>query len=160
MESIGVCEAKIHLTQLLKRVVKGEKITITEHGVPVATLQTGGFIEKGARARSHRSIERVSSQPPPRRAFHPRHDRRRTALMFARFVLDNSVLITSRLLPNSGAVCPIAGVLREAGNHVICVMEASSRDLGWVSDMAHGGRQRHGLICYCREAGNFPSSLP
>ncbi len=42
MEAIGVYEAKIHLTQLLERVVKGEKITITEDGVPVATLQPAG----------------------------------------------------------------------------------------------------------------------
>ena len=39
MEKIGASEAKIHLPQLLKRVSKGEKITITKHGVPVATLQ-------------------------------------------------------------------------------------------------------------------------
>ena len=39
METIGAYEAKTHLTQLLERVTKGEKITITKHGVPVATLQ-------------------------------------------------------------------------------------------------------------------------
>ncbi|MBN1142292.1 MAG: type II toxin-antitoxin system prevent-host-death family antitoxin [Deltaproteobacteria bacterium] len=39
MGSVGAYEAKTHLTQLLKRVAKGEKITITKHGVPVATLQ-------------------------------------------------------------------------------------------------------------------------
>jgi prevent-host-death family protein len=39
METIGAYEAKTHLPQLLKRVAKGERITITKHGVPVATLQ-------------------------------------------------------------------------------------------------------------------------
>ncbi|BCO09737.1 antitoxin [Desulfolithobacter dissulfuricans] len=39
METTGAYEAKTHLPQLLKRVAKGEKITITRHGVPVAVLQ-------------------------------------------------------------------------------------------------------------------------
>jgi len=39
METVGAYEAKTHLTQLLERVAKGERITITRHGVPVATLQ-------------------------------------------------------------------------------------------------------------------------
>ena len=39
MKSIGSYEAKTNLPKLLERVAKGEKITITKHGVPVATLQ-------------------------------------------------------------------------------------------------------------------------
>ncbi len=39
METVGAYKAKTHLPQLLKRVSKGEKITISKHGVPVATLQ-------------------------------------------------------------------------------------------------------------------------
>lgn len=39
MSTIGAYQAKTHLSQLLKRVAKGEKITITKHGVPVAVLQ-------------------------------------------------------------------------------------------------------------------------
>lgn len=39
MDSVGAYEAKTHLPQLLERVAKGEKITITKHGIPVATLQ-------------------------------------------------------------------------------------------------------------------------
>jgi prevent-host-death family protein len=39
METIGAYEAKTHLPKLLERVLKGEKITITKHGVPVAILQ-------------------------------------------------------------------------------------------------------------------------
>jgi prevent-host-death family protein len=39
MESVGAYEAKTHLPKLLARVAKGERITITKHGVPVAVLQ-------------------------------------------------------------------------------------------------------------------------
>lgn len=39
METIGAYEAKTHLGKLLERVRKGERITITKHGVPVAILQ-------------------------------------------------------------------------------------------------------------------------
>lgn len=38
MESVGSFEAKTHLSALLERVGKGERITITKHGVPVAML--------------------------------------------------------------------------------------------------------------------------
>jgi len=39
METVGAYEAKTHLPRLLERVFKGERITITKHGVPVAILQ-------------------------------------------------------------------------------------------------------------------------
>jgi len=39
METVGAYEAKTHLPKLLNRVSKGERITITKHGVPVAVLQ-------------------------------------------------------------------------------------------------------------------------
>jgi prevent-host-death family protein len=35
---IGAYEAKTHFSQLLDRVEKGERITITKHGKPVAVL--------------------------------------------------------------------------------------------------------------------------
>ena len=38
MRTVGAYEAKTHLPQLLERVAKGETITITRHGVPVARL--------------------------------------------------------------------------------------------------------------------------
>ena len=40
METVGAYEAKTHLPKLLERVSKGERITITKHGVPVAVLQS------------------------------------------------------------------------------------------------------------------------
>jgi len=39
MNSVGAYEAKTQLSKLLERVMKGERITITKHGVPVAVLQ-------------------------------------------------------------------------------------------------------------------------
>lgn len=38
MTRVGVYEAKTHLPRLLNRVVKGARITIVRHGVPVAVL--------------------------------------------------------------------------------------------------------------------------
>lgn len=46
MTQIGAYEAKTHLSELLERVAKGEKITITKHGVPVATLQPAVSVKK------------------------------------------------------------------------------------------------------------------
>ena len=39
MDAVGAYEAKTHLSQLLDRVAKGERIAILKHGVPVAILQ-------------------------------------------------------------------------------------------------------------------------
>ena len=39
METVGAYEAKTHLPKLLDKVRKGDRITITKHGVPVAVLQ-------------------------------------------------------------------------------------------------------------------------
>jgi len=38
MDTVGAFEAKTHLSELLDRVAKGEKITITRHGIPAALL--------------------------------------------------------------------------------------------------------------------------
>jgi prevent-host-death family protein len=42
METVGSFEAKTHLPQLLERVARGEEITITKHGKPVARLVPAG----------------------------------------------------------------------------------------------------------------------
>jgi len=47
METVGAYEAKTHLPKLLERVLKGERITITKHGVPVAVLQPPDSTKKG-----------------------------------------------------------------------------------------------------------------
>ena len=38
MQTVGAFDAKTHLSALLDRVARGEKITITRHGVPAAML--------------------------------------------------------------------------------------------------------------------------
>ena len=38
MSEVGAYEAKTHLPRLLERVARGERITITKHGRPVAVL--------------------------------------------------------------------------------------------------------------------------
>ena len=39
METVGAYEAKTHLSKLLARVLKGERITITKYCIPIAVLQ-------------------------------------------------------------------------------------------------------------------------
>lgn len=53
METIGAFEAKTHLASLLDRVAKGEKITITRHGVPAALLVPVGSTQQKL---SHKEI--------------------------------------------------------------------------------------------------------
>ena len=53
MEIIGAFEAKTHLSALLDRVAKGERITITRHGLPAALLVP--FVSTDQR-RSHKEI--------------------------------------------------------------------------------------------------------
>jgi prevent-host-death family protein len=38
METVGAFEAKTHLAEILDRVERGESLTITRHGKPVAQL--------------------------------------------------------------------------------------------------------------------------
>ena len=47
MKKVGAYEAKTHLPKLLERVIKGERITITKHGMPVAVLQPPESTRKG-----------------------------------------------------------------------------------------------------------------
>jgi prevent-host-death family protein len=42
MKAVGVYEAKTQLPRLVERARKGERITITRHGVPVALLVPAG----------------------------------------------------------------------------------------------------------------------
>jgi prevent-host-death family protein len=49
MHSVGSYEAKTHLSSLLARVSRGEKIAITRHGSPVAVLVPAGKAAIGDR---------------------------------------------------------------------------------------------------------------
>src|SRR5437867_1303249 len=54
MKTVGSYEAKTHLPQLLGQVAKGERITITRHGVPVALLVPAGSAARKGPARTGR----------------------------------------------------------------------------------------------------------
>ena len=56
MQSIGAYEAKTHLPQLLDRVARGESLTITRHGHPVARLVP---VENDARDRARQAARRI-----------------------------------------------------------------------------------------------------
>ena len=58
MEMIGAYEAKTHLPQLLDRVARGERLTITRHGKPVAQLIPVVTDRKRAREAAARIVER------------------------------------------------------------------------------------------------------
>ena len=57
MESVGAFEAKTHLSALLDRVAKGERITITRHGVPAALLVP--VVEAPAKLAHHEIVEKM-----------------------------------------------------------------------------------------------------
>ena len=58
MELIGAYEAKTHLPQLLDRVARGEHLTITRHGKPVAQLIPMATDRQRAQQAAARIIER------------------------------------------------------------------------------------------------------
>jgi len=55
MKTVGAYEAKTHLPRLLDEVAAGETITITKHGVPVATLSP----VRGDRAQAMAAAEKL-----------------------------------------------------------------------------------------------------
>ena len=55
MDQIGAYEAKTHLPRLLDRVARGESLTITRHGKPVARLVPVA----GDRARAKEAAARI-----------------------------------------------------------------------------------------------------
>ena len=69
MATVGSYEAKTHLPSLIARVAKGEQITITKHGVPVAKLvpvdasgkrDRGEVIEELRRIRKGKTLGGIS----------------------------------------------------------------------------------------------------
>lgn len=58
MERIGSYEAKTHLPQLLDRVARGESLTITRHGRPVAHLVPVDTHRERVREAAARIVER------------------------------------------------------------------------------------------------------
>ena len=58
MELIGAYEVKTHLPQLLDRVARGERLTITHHGKPVAQLIPVATDRQRAQQAAARIVER------------------------------------------------------------------------------------------------------
>ena len=59
METVGAYEAKTHLASLLDRVARGETLTITRRGHPVARLVP---VEDDELRRSQRAAKRILSR--------------------------------------------------------------------------------------------------
>ena len=58
MDQIGAYEAKTHLPRLLDRVARGESLTITRHGKPVARLVPVAGDRDRAKEAAARIVER------------------------------------------------------------------------------------------------------
>ncbi len=58
MDQIGAYEAKTHLPRLLDRVARGESLTITRHGKPVARLVPVTGDRERAKEAAARIVER------------------------------------------------------------------------------------------------------
>ena len=63
MVHVGAYEAKTHLSRLLERVAKGEWITITKHGQPVAVLKPVSDREQRALPAVIADLRRFRSGP-------------------------------------------------------------------------------------------------
>jgi prevent-host-death family protein len=65
MESIGLFEAKTHLSELIARAEKGEEVIITRHNKPVARLmpidvgKLGGSQKRQAALRALEAFDRI-----------------------------------------------------------------------------------------------------
>jgi prevent-host-death family protein len=62
MEAVGSYDAKTRLPELLKRVAKGERITITRHGVPVAVLQPPETTQRPAPEKAIAALRRFRAK--------------------------------------------------------------------------------------------------
>jgi len=56
METVGAFEAKAHLAELLDRVERGESLTITRQGKPVAQLVPVAAMQKRSRTEAIRQL--------------------------------------------------------------------------------------------------------
>ena len=92
MEMIGAYEAKTHLPQLLDRVARGERLTITRHGKPVAQLIPVATDRQRAQQAAARIIERAAAPQESIAGGSDGHDPRAAPLLTS-IVIDNSVFL-------------------------------------------------------------------
>lgn len=62
MDTVDLREAKIHLSALLDRAAKGENITITKYGLPVAVLVPAGIVAKSDRIAAIEALKRFRKE--------------------------------------------------------------------------------------------------
>lgn len=64
MSEVGAYEAKAHFAQLLNRVAKGETITITRHGTPVAELRPVNRIDRQRSREATKALREFQANHP------------------------------------------------------------------------------------------------
>jgi len=64
---VGAYEAKTHLPELLARVARGERITITRRGKPVAELRPVASQDRGALKQALARLDELRKSRPLRR---------------------------------------------------------------------------------------------
>jgi len=64
MESIGLFEAKTHLSELVARAEKGEEVVITRHNKPVAKLVPVGRTRRSGAASRQAAIDALLAFEP------------------------------------------------------------------------------------------------
>jgi prevent-host-death family protein len=66
LATVGAYEAKTHLPKLLERVAKGETITITKHGKPIAELRPlSGLSQSDRVERAFARLRELRKGMPP-----------------------------------------------------------------------------------------------
>ena len=93
MVQIGAYEAKTHLPRLLDRVSRGESLTITRHGKPVARLVPVAGERERAKEAAARIVEGRQAPQACAAGRPDRNDTRRTPILTA-IVIDNSVFLS------------------------------------------------------------------
>jgi prevent-host-death family protein len=61
--SVGIRDAKMHLSRYLKRVQKGEEVVITDHGQPVGKIVPMAFRDLTLQDRIERLVEQGVLEP-------------------------------------------------------------------------------------------------
>ncbi|MES2718381.1 MAG: type II toxin-antitoxin system prevent-host-death family antitoxin [Pseudomonadota bacterium] len=64
MESIGLFEAKTHLSELIARAERGEEVIITRHNKPVAKLVPIGRAEADSSQRRNAALDALQAFEP------------------------------------------------------------------------------------------------
>lgn len=64
METVGLFEAKTHLSELIARAERGEEVVITRHNKPVARLVPVRRVAKGRASQRERALAALEAFEP------------------------------------------------------------------------------------------------